>query len=457
MTTREEAERLAARLMKLTDYPECEVEISDREEAYTRFANNGITTASFSRRHAVSITVSRNGQAGSYAVNDLDDASLAKAVRNAEELANIAPANPEHMPPAGPQQLPAVHDFDEATANARSPEMIPHVKRIVDASARRKLVAAGLILRTHQVNAIANKSGLFGFHNAADSQLTTTIRMPDGSSSGWAGQPSTRLSGIDSGKLADTAIEKCLRWKGAGKLQPGNYTVVLEPTATGDLVRLMAPAFSARSTDEGRTFLSKRGGGNLLGEKIFPEFITLRSDPFDSRQPSSPWTGDLLLTKAMTWIDKGTVANLAYDRYWAAKTGKEPTPGAAGGFGRGGGGFGFGGANSLILDGTDAPLEKLIASVVRGLLITHFWYIRFVNQQTLQHTGLTRDGVFLIENGKITQPVMNFRFMESPVRLLKNTKMLGQAVRVRGLEGGMMIAPSLVATDFPLPSISDAI
>lgn len=458
MMTREEAQSLANKLIKLSSYPECQVNINEREEAYTRFANNGITTASFNRRHTVSVSVTRDGQTGSYSVNDLDDASLSKAVKKAEELATIAPPNPERMPPPGPQQFPAVNDYDEFTANARSPEMIPHVKRIVDASVRQKLVAAGLVERSHQVSAVANKAGLFGFHNAADSQLTTTIRMADGSSSGWAGQPSTKLSGIDSGKLADTAIEKCRRWKGAEKLEPGNYTVVLEPTAAGDLVRLMAGAFSARSTEEGRTFLSKRGGGSLLGEKVFPEFVTLRSDPFDSRQPSSPWTGDLLPTRAITWIEKGTIANLAYDRYWAAKTGKEPTPGGGGaGGGRGGGGFGGGGATSLIFEGSNDPLEKLIASVDRGLLITHFWYIRFVNQQTLQHTGLTRDGVFLIENGKISRPVMNFRFMESPVRLLKNTKAIGQATRVRGLEGGMMIAPSLVATDFPLPSISDAI
>jgi predicted Zn-dependent protease len=109
------------------------------------------------------------------------------------------------------------------------------------------------------------------------------------------------------------------------------------------------------------------------------------------------------------------------------------------------------------MEGGDASLDQLIASVERGVLVTHFWYIRFVNQQTLQHTGLTRDGLFLIENGKISSPVMNFRFLESPVRMLKNTKMLGKAVRVRGLEGGMMVAPALVATDFPLPSISDAI
>jgi predicted Zn-dependent protease len=313
-----------------------------------------------------------------------------------------------------------------------------------------------LVERSHRITAIANEAGLYGFHDSSDSQLTTTIRMADGSSSGWAGQPSTKLSEIDSAHLADTAIEKCKRWKNPQKLSPGNYTVVFEPTATGDLVRLMIGAFSARSTEEGRTFISKRGGGTLLGEKVFPESITLRHDPFDPRQPSSPWTGDWLPTSALTYIDKGVIANLGYDRYWAEKTGKKPNGGGGGGGRGGGGGGGFGGG-SLIMDGTDTPLEKLIASVDRGLLVTHFWYIRGVNQQTLQNTGLTRDGLFLIENGKITTPIMNFRFNESPVRLLKNTKMVGQAARVRGLEGGMMISPAIVATDFPLTSISDAI
>ncbi len=456
MLTQNEAQQLSEKIIKLSTYDECSVSINETEQAYTRFANNGITTASFSRRLNINITVSRDSKTGSYAFGETDDATLEKAMKKAEELAAIAPPNPERLAPLGPQTFPAVNDFDPATASARSPEMIPHVKTIVDAAIQAKLVAAGLIERSHQCRAIANKAGLFGFHESSDSQLTTTLRMSDGSSSGWAGQPSTKLSEIDSAKLAATAIEKCRRWKDPQKLEPGNYTVVLEPTATGDLVRLMTPAFSARSTEEGRTFISQRGGGTLLGEKVFPEFITLRSDPFDPRQPALPWTGDYYPNRKISWIDKGVIANLAYDRYWAEKTGKPATPPGGGG----GGGFGFGGGfsgGSLILEGADNSLEKLISSVERGLLVTHFWYIRFVNQQTLQHTGLTRDGLFLIENGKITTPVMNFRFLESPVRLLKNTKMLGQAVRVRGLEGGLMVAPALVATDFPLPSVSDAI
>jgi predicted Zn-dependent protease len=458
MLTREESQKLAEKVISLSTYPECQVNISDSEQVYTRFANNGITTAAFSRRHAISVSVTRDNKTGSYTVADFDESNLKALVSKAEELAAIAPPNPERLPALGPQQYPKVLDFDERTATARSPEMIPHVKTVVDAAVARKLVAAGLVLRTHTVSAVANKAGLFGYHNASDSQLTTTIRMPDGSSSGWAGQPSIKLSDIDSAKLAHDAIEKCVRWKNPQKIEPGNYTVVLEPTAAGDLVRLITPGFSARSTEEGRTFISKRGGGTLVGEKVFPDFITLRSDPFDPRQPSSPWSAELLPNQAVTWIDKGSVANLAYDRYWASKTGKQPTPGGfGGGFGGGGGGFGGGMGSDLILEGGDASLEQLIASVDRGVLVTHFWYIRFVNQQTLQQTGLTRDGLFLIENGKITTPITNFRFLESPVRLLKNAKRLGTAQRVRGLEGGMMIAPAILASDFPLTSISDAI
>ena len=146
--------------------------------------------------------------------------------------------------------------------------------------------------------------------------------MADGSSSGWAGNLRSNLSGIDSAKLAETAIDKCLRWKNPQKIEPGHYTVVLEPTAAGDLVRLISAGILG-ARHRGRTHVYQQAWRRIdLGEKMFPEFITLRSDPFDPRQPSSPWTGELLPNHAVTWIDKGVVTNLAYDRYWASKTEK---------------------------------------------------------------------------------------------------------------------------------------
>jgi predicted Zn-dependent protease len=224
MLTRDEAQKLAQKVLGLSTMPECQVAIASSEQAYTRFANNGITTAALNLRHTVSITVAREGRAGTMTVNDLDDASLRAAVKKAEEIAAIAPINPERLPALGAQQYPKVSEFDEATANARSPQMIPHVKTVIDHALAKKQVAAGLVARTRSVTAIANKAGLFGFHESADSQLTTTFRMPDGSSSGWAGQPSTRLSQIDSAALAEAAADKCARWRTPQKIEPGNYS-----------------------------------------------------------------------------------------------------------------------------------------------------------------------------------------------------------------------------------------
>lgn len=446
MLTRDQAQKLADKVIAFSTYPECSVSVNSSEQAFTRFANNGITNAALVNRHSVSITVTREGHSGGTVVNDLDDDNLRAAVKRAEEIAAIAPPNPEHQPPLGKQTYAPTNDYDERTAKARAPEMLPEIRAIIQAALKQKTVAAGLFERQTTHIAVANKAGLFGYHEGADSKLTTTIRMADGSSSGWAGQPSTRIAEISGSALAETAGQKCLRWKNPKRLDPGKYTVVFEPTAAGDIVSLLGGGFfsqalSARAAEEGRSFLSKRGGGTLVGEKMFPETITLRSDPFDPRLPSGPWTNDLLPTRKVTWIDKGVVANLSIDRYWAAKTKREPTPGTS----------------SLILEGGEPSLADLIRSVDRGLLVTHFWYIRFVNNQTQQYTGLTRDGLFLIEKGQISEPVMNFRFNDGPVTLLKNVAKLGKAVRMRGLEGASIIAPALIANDFNFTSVSDAI
>src|SRR3954454_8319832 len=164
MLTRDEAQKLAKKVIGMATFPECQVAISASEQAYTRFANNGITTASLNLRHTVAVSVARDGKVGVMTVNDLDDASLRAAVKKAEELAAIAPANPERLAPLGPQEFPKVSDFDERTASARSPEMIPHVKTVIDHSVKQKQVAAGLIERSRRISAIANQAGLFGFH-----------------------------------------------------------------------------------------------------------------------------------------------------------------------------------------------------------------------------------------------------------------------------------------------------
>jgi predicted Zn-dependent protease len=364
------------------------------------------------------------------------------------------------VPPLGPQKYAAVENYAESTSKARNEVMIPHVRSIIEGAKAKGFVAAGFFDRAADTSAIANKEGNFGYGRVTDAHLSTTVRNADGTSSGWASQPAVRIEDISGAEIGKTAIEKCMRWKNPKRLDPGKYTVVLEPTAVGDLVQLLGFAFQARSAEEGRSFLSKKGGGTLAGEKLFPESITLRTDPFNKLYSVLPWGGggggfgggggrggggggggQGMPTDAVSWIENGVVRNLFYDRYYALKAGKSPTP--------------F--PTHLVLAGTNKSLADLIASVERGLLVTRFWYIRPVNQQTVQYTGLTRDGLFLIEDGKISAPVVNFRFNESPVRMLQNCIALGKPVRVRGGEGQGMIAPPLVVKDFPFTSISDAV
>jgi predicted Zn-dependent protease len=441
MLTREQAQKLSEKILSFSKFPDCSVSISEYEEAFIRFANNGVTTSGFTNDRGVIVSSTRDQKTGVAQISDLDDMSLKAAVARSEELAAISPPNQEYVEAVGPQKYTDASNWDEDTSRARSPILVPQVKAVIDAASSKGLVSAGLFNRVASISCIANKRDNFGYQRSTDARFSTTVRAADGSSSGWSSHPAVRISEIKGAELGGRAVEKCLKWKKPARLEPGKYTVVLEPTAVGDLVQLLGLGFQARSADEGRSFLSKKGGGTRLGEKMFPEHVTLRGAPDDRRFPTSLWSQSGLPNRAGTWIENGVVKSLAYDRYWAMKSGKEAT-----------GNFGH-----LILDGTEASLADLIKSTERGLLVTRFWYIRTVNPQTMQVTGLTRDGLFLIENGEITQPVVNFRFNESPVRLLQNITRIGSPVRVRGAEGTGMIAPPVQASNFTFSSISDAV
>jgi len=440
MLSREESKKLADKALSFSTFPECEVNVSSSEAAFIRFALNGITTSGFTVGQSLSISSVRDGKRGSTSVDEFDDRSLREAVQRTEQLALIAPANQESVPPLGPQKYPVIENYPASTAQARNQVMIPHIRAIIEGAKARSLVAAGYMERVSETRAIANKQNNFAYGKVTDAYLSSTVRDAAGTSSGWAAQPAVRIEDIDGVAIARSAIEKCLRWKNPKRLDPGKYTVVLEPTAVGDLLPRIASGFAARAASEGRTFLSKPGGGTLVGEKLFPDSITLRSDPFSQLYSVLPWGAATMPADRMTWIEKGVVKNVFYDRYWAAKVGHPATPAPG----------------SLLLDGGEKSLDDLIATVERGLLVTRFFYIRTVNPQTLQMTGLTRDGLFLIENGKVTSPVVNFRFNESPVRMLQNTIGMGKAIRTRGMEDGM-VTPPLVVKDFPFTSISDAV
>lgn len=445
MLSKQEAKNLADKVLSYAKLPECRVNINASETVFIRFANNGITTSGYTLDHSVSISsTTEDKRSGSATVSELSDEALRHGVEQAEMLAKISLPNPEDMPALGAQKYPELANFDTPTSTSRGDSLIPHVKAIIEGARGNKLTAAGFVQRSANWNAVANKAGLFGFHQYTDSSLSNTVRNGGGTSSGWATQISTAIKDLNGHDAAGIAIEKCVKGDHKKRLEPGKYTVILEPAAVSDIIGYLGFGFGARAAEQGQSFLSKKGGKpgeTLLGEKLFPEYITLRNDPFNPKFSASPWTGSLLPNEKFTWIENGVVKNLSYDRFWASKAGKKPTP--------------F--PSNLVLDGQDHTLASLIESAEKAILVTRLWYIRLLQPQTLQVTGLTRDGVFLVENGKVTDPVMNFRWNESPVRVLQNTKMLSKPVLTQGAESGSSFSPAILATDFNFASVSDAV
>jgi predicted Zn-dependent protease len=443
MLSQQEVKNLIDKVIGYSKLPGCEVDVTWEEDAFIRFANNGITTSGYRITQNISISsVTGDKREGNAVVTELTGDALKRGVEQAEALARISKPNPESMPALGPQQYLTLKNYDNFTGAARGDVMIPHVKAVIDSAKQNKLTAAGFIQRSSNAVAVGNKAGLFGYHTYTDSSLTNTMRTAGGTSSGWASQTSVSLKDVNGEAVGRISSEKCVRGAGTRKkLDPGKYTVILEAAGVSDLMGFLGFSLDARSAEQGQSFLSKQGGGTHLGEKMFPEYITLRSDPLDTRLATTPWGPSLFPNQRVAWIDKGVVANMYYDRFWASKASKEPTASPT----------------NLVLEGQDHSLEDLIRSVDRGLLITRLYYIRMLQPQTLQVTGLTRDGVFLVEDGKVTDAVTNFRWNESPVRVLQNTKMLGRPARAQGAETGSSIVPPIVVSDFNLASVSDAV
>ena len=443
MLSRQDARNLIQKVLSFSKLPECKVDVYSDESAFIRFANNGITTSGYVLTQEVSISsTTEDKRSGSSVVNELTAEALKNGVEEAEQLAAMSRSDPEDVPALGQQKYPELQNYDAFTGSVRGDLMIPHVKAVIDCARKNQLISAGFIQRSATAVAIGNKAGMFGYHTLTDCSLSNTMRNPQGTSSGWASQSSVSLKDIDGEATGRISAGKCVRGAGTRrKLDPGKYTVILEPSGASDLIRFLGFGFNARQAEQGQSFLSKQGGGTHLGEAMFPEYITLRTDPFHPKLAALPWENGGLPNEKVSWIENGVVKNLYYDRFWASKAQKQPTP--------------F--PDNLVLEGQENSLDDLIKSVDRGLLVTRLWYIRFLQPKTLQLTGLTRDGVFLVENGQITDPVTNFRWNESPVRVLQNARKLARSARALGSEGGSAIAPALVVADFNLASISDAV
>jgi len=442
--TSDEAKALTDRVLSYSKSDECHVSLEATDAAHVRFAAGDVTTSGRTADVTVTITARANGKSGTLRTNETEAEGLKRAVAHAEELMAVAPPDPEWVEGLGPQSYPAIAAYHEATARADAKQRRDGIKGALDTARAKKLNVSGFFETEARWSAIANKKGLFGFQRATEASFSTTMRTDDGTGSGWAGFTSPKVSAIDPQELVARAVRKAETSAKPRDLPPGKYTVILEPQAVADLFGSLAFSMSQRAADEGRGYFSKKGGGNRIGEKIFADAVTLRSDPLDARIPGRPWSGGGgggggswgLPAQRSTWIDRGVLKALAVDRYWAQKNKLAPLPLSS----------------SLVLEGGSGTLDALVAGTARGLLVTRFWYIRVVNPQTLQVTGLTRDGVWLVEDGKVVAPVSNFRFNDGPARVMQDVQAMSAPV-----PAGSMLAPAIRVGDFNFSSKSDAV
>ena len=438
----EEAKRICDRVIGFSKADECRVMIRGERTGNIRYAQNSVSTAGLVDNTELTVSVAFGKRQGTATINEFDEKSLEKAVRRAEDVARLAPENPEFMAAVGKQVFKPSNTFRASTA-AIDPEFRADVaSHSIVAGRKNKLVTAGFFTDTTGFEAIANSKGVFGHQEFTNLSFTCTARTEDGRGSGWVTRSINDVSRFDAREASQVAIEKALRSVDAKALEPGRYTVILEPAATSDLLRFMFNAFDARQADEGRSFLSKKGGGNRLGEKLFDEQVNIWADPWDKDVPVRPWDSESMLPRERTDIIKdGRIVSLDYTPFWAQKKGAEAR-------GRHG---------NIIMAGGTRSLDEMIAATKKGIVVTRTWYIRSVDPQSLLLTGLTRDGTFYVENGKIKYPVKNFRFNESPVSMLNNVDELGKPVVMGGEGRFQMVLPPMKIRDFNFTSLSDAV
>ncbi len=440
--SKEEAQSLLKKVLSYSKADECEVNLYGSDGGNIRYARNSVSTSGSVSQGSLVVSSAFGKKSGVATINEFDDASLEKVVRRAEDLARLAPENPEFVSFLGPQQYAESKTFVQATAAMTPKDRADAVATSLQIAKDNKQVAAGFLENSAGFSAMMNSHGLFAYNTATSVAFNVTLRTEDGKGSGYASKGYNDFTKLDVKKATSIAAQKAGSSSAAKAIEPGKYTVILEPAAVSVLLENLMFSFNARQADEGRSFLSKPGGATKLGEKLVDERVTIYSDPLHPELPTSPWTGDGRPQEKVTWIDKGVVKNMYYPRYWAQKKGVKAIPSPDG----------------MIMQGGTASLDDLIKGTDKGILVTRLWYIRSVDPQTLLLTGLTRDGTFYIENGQIRFPVKNFRFNESPVIMLNNIEAMGIPERcVSGESTAHYLLPPLKVRDFTFTSLSDAV
>lgn len=430
------------RLAKSTEADETEVHVDEVDDSLTRFANNAIHQNVAERGLTVSIRTVVDGRTARATTNRIDEDSLRAAIESSLSLAHSQPKDPRLLPMPGKQKYRKVNRFAAPTAALTPEDRARAVKRACDLAIQNKQVAAGIFASGMSQAAMGNSRGLFASYRETHAEFSIT--MQESPAASWAKANACNVRDFEPQELAAIASEKAHRALNAQELAPGKYTVILEPSAVLDVVGFLFYDFSATALADKRSCLNDR-----MGKPIFGKNISVSDDAYHPLQLGSPFDGEGMPRERVTLVQGGVPKNLVYSRATAKAAKKKPT------------GHGFALPNeygeapmNLVFAGGNDSIEKMIASTDRGLLVTRLWYIREVDPYEKIMTGMTRDGLFLVEKGKVTSAVKNFRFNQSLLDMLKNAEMMGPAVRATGEEAFEMVVPAMKVREFNFSEVT---
>ena len=468
MYSRDEIKALVDKVLNMARADGVELTFEGGERAGTRFANSSITTNLVQYDQQLTINIRHGQKLGSASTRELDDESLKAVVDEAQEAAQKARDNANLAPLVkGPQEYVPVNAVVPATADSGPGERAAWVKQSIDICEKKGVLAAGYIPKAYQTNCIANSEGLFGYYQYAETGFILTCRTASGAGSGWAGITGAKdLSQVNVGELTEVAANKALKSQKPRAIEPGRYTTIIEPRPVARLLSTMMSAFNAAGTGGGFGGFGGGGGGGggfnfggvgrpfvsadgtpKIGQKLFSDSFTLKSDIGNPVLRQTPIMNDGAAAKPVTWVEKGVLKNLYYDAATARRQKAEKSTATP--------------AMSLVVEGSNQTIDEMVKTTRRGLLVTFFWYLRPVDTLTLLNTGMTRDGLFLIENGEIAGPVQNFRWNMSPLVAFANISAIGQPVPIHTGEAydgpGTALVPPVRVEDFYMTSVSPAV
>jgi PmbA protein len=459
MLTQNQAAEIFNRIKRYSTADEVEILCYGGKSALTRFANNIIHQNMAEENYSVSVRTVFGGRTARATTNKLDDESLKRVVQASESLAKVQHPDPDLLPmPDAGEDARATRAFPTrhfAQTAALTPELrADGVKKIVSVANRHKLTTAGIFSSAEWVEGIFNSRGLTNWHTHTSSEISIT--MLAGDSSGWQKSNYPDVSQQDPAGLAEIAARKALESASPREIPPGKYTVILEPAAVLDMVGFMFFDFGGLSILDQRSFLNNR-----VGTQIFGPNINVWDDVAHPLQAGSPFDGEGVPRQRVQLIENGVVKRLVYARATAEKMKQSEYAGKVGPVMATGHGFSLpnemGEAPMNIVFGAPPDpktVEQMVASTERGVLVTRLWYIREVDPYEKILTGMTRDGTFHVEDGKVRHGILNFRFNESLIHMLSNVEAMGTPVRASGEESFDMVAPPMKVKDFNFTEVT---